>query len=38
MISKWSGGLLIMVTKVRKEREVQTMDAGEGDEVIPSTA
>lgn len=38
MLSEWSGGLLVMVTKVRKEKEVRTMDGEEGDEVIASTA
>lgn len=38
MLSEWSRGLLMMVTKVRKGKEVQTMDGGEGEEVIPSAA
>lgn len=36
VLSKWSRGLLMMVTKVRKEKEVQTNDRGELSQTLPS--
>lgn len=36
VLGKWSGGLLMMGTKVRKEKEVQTNDRGELSQTLPS--
>lgn len=36
VLSKWSGRLLMMAIKVRKEKEVQTKDRGELSETLPS--
>lgn len=36
VLSKWSGGLLMMATKVRKEKEVQTRDRGKLSPTLPS--
>lgn len=36
VFSKWSGRLLMMATKVRKEKEVQAKDRGELSQTLPS--